>query len=72
MTRNSGMQLTEVCREHMTVYHSGTWRTKGCCCCCCCCTAWALTRGAGPRIFLPVLSYWEPWHGHLNLFSAWK
>jgi hypothetical protein len=31
-----------------------------------------LTRGAGPRIFLPVASYWEPWHGHLNLFSACK
>jgi hypothetical protein len=29
-----------------------------------------LTSGAGPRIFLPVESYWEPWHGHLNLFSA--
>lgn len=30
------------------------------------------TRGAGPRIFLPVESYWEPWQGHLNLFSACK
>lgn len=30
----------------------------------------ASDRGAGPRIFLPVASYWLPWQGHLNLFSA--
>ena len=30
----------------------------------------ARERGAGPRITLPSLLYWEPWHGHLNLFSA--
>lgn len=33
--------------------------------------AWlgGLTRGAGPRTTLPSLLYWEPWQGHLNLFS---
>ena len=30
----------------------------------------ARERGAGPRITLPSLLYWEPWQGHLNLFSA--
>ena len=27
-------------------------------------------RGAGPRITLPVESYCDPWHGHMNLFAA--
>ncbi len=26
--------------------------------------------GAGPRMTLPVASYCEPWHGHMNLFAA--
>ena len=28
------------------------------------------TSGAGPRTTLPWLLYCEPWHGHMNLFSA--
>ncbi len=31
-----------------------------------------LTRGAGPRTTLPCELYCEPWHGHMNLFSACK
>ena len=30
----------------------------------------ARLSGAGPRITLPSALYCEPWHGHLNLFSA--
>jgi len=30
----------------------------------------AKLRGAGPRTTLPSLLYWDPWHGHMNLFSA--
>eukprot|EP00967_Tisochrysis_lutea_P140615 scaffold257189_cov17-Tisochrysis_lutea.AAC.1 len=35
-------------------------------------SAWARARdrGAGPRTTLPSALYWEPWQGHLNLFSA--
>ena len=35
-------------------------------------TTWARAKesGAGPRITFPSALYWEPWHGHLNLFSA--
>jgi len=30
----------------------------------------ARDSGAGPRITLPSSLYCDPWHGHLNLFSA--
>lgn len=30
----------------------------------------ASESGAGPRMTLPWLLYCDPWHGHLNLFSA--
>mmetsp|Transcript_493 Transcript_493/g.1177 ORF Transcript_493/g.1177 Transcript_493/m.1177 type:complete len:225 (+) Transcript_493:494-1168(+) len=30
----------------------------------------ASESGAGPRTTLPFLSYWEPWHGHMNLLAA--
>merc|ERR1719502_969274 len=30
----------------------------------------ARDRGAGPRTTLPWKLYCEPWHGHMNLFSA--
>eukprot|EP00976_Prorocentrum_cordatum_P095311 1190126-Prorocentrum_minimum.AAC.5 len=33
-------------------------------------SARVLTRGAGPRTTLPWKLYWEPWQGHMNLFSA--
>ena len=35
-------------------------------------SAWASASesGAGPRMTLPVGSYWEPWHGHMYLLAA--